>query len=144
MLILFATQVGAARSAEQGSGSGLLDSVAVYVAQDCTVYTGDVERLCGEMRGEGEETGDFSMVEIPGGEAASTEHLQASDVNIDGETWCLERRISPPRLSEPETAWKSVIIMIPVRLGSEVFNPCLLYTSPSPRDQRGSRMPSSA
>ena len=23
-------------------------------------------------------------------------------------------------------------------------NPCLLYTSPSPRDQRGSRMPSSA
>ena len=25
-----------------------------------------------------------------------------------------------------------------------LFNPCLLYTSPSPRDQRGSRMPSSA
>ena len=25
-----------------------------------------------------------------------------------------------------------------------VENPCLLYTSPSPRDQRGSRMPSSA
>ena len=24
------------------------------------------------------------------------------------------------------------------------FNSCLLYTSPSPRDQRGSRMPSSA
>ena len=24
------------------------------------------------------------------------------------------------------------------------FLPCLLYTSPSPRDQRGSRMPSSA
>ena len=26
----------------------------------------------------------------------------------------------------------------------EVADPCLLYTSPSPRDQRGSRMPSSA
>ena len=25
-----------------------------------------------------------------------------------------------------------------------LFIPCLLYTSPSPRDQRGSRMPSSA
>ena len=24
------------------------------------------------------------------------------------------------------------------------YNPCLLYTSPSPRDQRGTRMPSSA
>ena len=28
--------------------------------------------------------------------------------------------------------------------GAIVFTPCLLYTSPSPRDQRGSRMPSSA
>ena len=26
----------------------------------------------------------------------------------------------------------------------KMFNRCLLYTSPSPRDQRGSRMPSSA
>ena len=34
-----------------------------------------------------------------------------------------------------------------VRCSSETSNPyvpCLLYTSPSPRDQRGSRMPSSA
>ena len=28
--------------------------------------------------------------------------------------------------------------------GLEAINTCLLYTSPSPRDQRGSRMPSSA
>ena len=26
----------------------------------------------------------------------------------------------------------------------EIYRSCLLYTSPSPRDQRGSRMPSSA
>ena len=29
-------------------------------------------------------------------------------------------------------------------LKSAIANACLLYTSPSPRDQRGSRMPSSA
>ena len=29
-------------------------------------------------------------------------------------------------------------------LASAIAIPCLLYTSPSPRDQRGSRMPSSA
>ena len=29
-------------------------------------------------------------------------------------------------------------------MGSSITNNCLLYTSPSPRDQRGSRMPSSA
>ena len=30
------------------------------------------------------------------------------------------------------------------RLSTATLNDCLLYTSPSPRDQRGSRMPSSA
>ena len=29
-------------------------------------------------------------------------------------------------------------------LGGQTLNPCLLYTSPSPRDMRRSRMPSSA
>ena len=29
-------------------------------------------------------------------------------------------------------------------LSNDLLNLCLLYTSPSPRDQRGSRMPSSA
>ena len=31
-----------------------------------------------------------------------------------------------------------------IRIWKTLFPPCLLYTSPSPRDQRGSRMPSSA
>ena len=33
---------------------------------------------------------------------------------------------------------------VAVRAGQHCTQPCLLYTSPSPRDQRGSRMPSSA
>ena len=35
-------------------------------------------------------------------------------------------------------------IMIDMLNGAEYLKACLLYTSPSPRDQRGSRMPSSA
>ena len=35
-------------------------------------------------------------------------------------------------------------LAVTVGAGDEVIIPCLLYTSPSPRDQRGSRMPSSA
>ena len=31
-----------------------------------------------------------------------------------------------------------------MKIRNEDSKPCLLYTSPSPRDQRGSRMPSSA
>ena len=34
--------------------------------------------------------------------------------------------------------------IIGVIAGDDQFTDCLLYTSPSPRDQRGSRMPSSA
>jgi len=34
---------GAVRKAERGSGQGLLDTVSVYVAQDCTVYAGIIK-----------------------------------------------------------------------------------------------------
>ena len=37
-----------------------------------------------------------------------------------------------------------VNVYVPEQLGDEIAAICLLYTSPSPRDQRGSRMPSSA
>ena len=41
--------------------------------------------------------------------------------------------------------WQSQREMkVPILDPSGLFKDCLLYTSPSPRDQRGSRMPSSA
>ena len=46
-------------------------------------------------------------------------------------------------VSYPESYVESVEILDEVEM-SEEEGPCLLYTSPSPRDQRGSRMPSSA
>ena len=38
----------------------------------------------------------------------------------------------------------SFVAMLPLRELLQRYHSCLLYTSPSPRDQRGSRMPSSA
>ena len=37
-----------------------------------------------------------------------------------------------------------LVCSVLVSVAATVLKPCLLYTSPSPRDQRGSRMPSSA
>ena len=43
-----------------------------------------------------------------------------------------------------DSAWASSVASVEVRASIEQWINCLLYTSPSPRDQRGSRMPSSA
>ena len=41
-------------------------------------------------------------------------------------------------------AWKSEKLSLLKKIGLTIASPCLLYTSPSPRDISGSRMPSSA
>ena len=40
--------------------------------------------------------------------------------------------------------WAFIAIILLLNNSLQWYNICLLYTSPSPRDQRGSRMPSSA
>ena len=58
----------------------------------------------------------------------------------------------PGRIALEDWRWITDINILGVVYGCEAFIPhiashgegCLLYTSPSPRDQRGSRMPSSA
>ena len=52
-----------------------------------------------------------------------------------------------PLVAAARQRLKALVVYDPKYVGIEYPNgdvPCLLYTSPSPRDQRGSRMPSSA
>ena len=51
-----------------------------------------------------------------------------------------------PKLSDSSIEDQEVLghLMLVAGKVAEQLNLCLLYTSPSPRDQRGSRMPSSA
>ena len=49
----------------------------------------------------------------------------------------------PPKTNEYDFVTRDVSLSTP-RGKFDVYKICLLYTSPSPRDQRGSRMPSSA
>ena len=51
----------------------------------------------------------------------------------------------PIKISPGEFKLIGTGIFLKIPMGYEAqVRPCLLYTSPSPRDQRGSRMPSSA
>ena len=47
-------------------------------------------------------------------------------------------------LPEADVRGDGIKVHLPVQHPGTKVKPCLLYTSPSPRDQRGSRMPSSA
>ena len=53
--------------------------------------------------------------------------------------------ISPSYLNLLEHNQRPLTVALLLKLGNSFdIDICLLYTSPSPRDQRGSRMPSSA
>ena len=67
--------------------------------------------------------------------------LEPSDpsASLYGETVPSEQREGAGQSSEPEIPKD-----VPEKDAPEHTHSCLLYTSPSPRDQRGSRMPSSA
>ena len=56
----------------------------------------------------------------------------------------LEGNILSPWLQSKAMDLHPVIVLVSVTVGSALFNLCLLYTSPSPRDVEESRMPSSA
>ena len=65
--------------------------------------------------------------------------LNKASLNIESN---LERQVNSKKISSEESLEALKLISYTVSLKD--FNDCLLYTSPSPRDQRGSRMPSSA
>ena len=71
---------------------------------------------------------------IPGGEIDqfNVDSSNATQENLPGAQWRLSVGATLPNLA------------LPAEFVSGPFSTCLLYTSPSPRDQRGSRMPSSA
>ena len=62
---------------------------------------------------------------------------------FDVQSLLIERpRFDLARLVDGRSNWQDIGILAVVP--AKQVNVCLLYTSPSPRDQRGSRMPSSA
>ena len=63
--------------------------------------------------------------------------------NMADSKFTFHRLLSLLRWVKTVATWKTVIEIMQ-SLGMDKFRVCLLYTSPSPRDQRGSRMPSSA
>ena len=55
----------------------------------------------------------------------------------------IHQKLYPVLKEAKKTGQKTSFIVDKLIISGQVYS-CLLYTSPSPRDQRGSRMPSSA
>ena len=65
----------------------------------------------------------------------------AEVIKIESGTGDSSRLNGPFRKDDPKQEWAGYFVSLN---RSKKSVDCLLYTSPSPRDQRGSRMPSSA
>ena len=76
----------------------------------------------------------YEMIQIYGTTLKALVHEQFGDGIISAINFKLDIK----KVEDPEGGSRAVITL------DGKFLPCLLYTSPSPRDQRGSRMPSSA
>ena len=88
----------------------------------------------------------------------------AGELKEDARPATSEGRVSDRRIAPPADAYAQALALLKpakrpviivghgarfemdsvIKLAEQLNCPCLLYTSPSPRDQRGSRMPSSA
>ena len=77
---------------------------------------------------------EFSKIELSQVEGKLDELLAEADKKI-----ALLEKVSEP-------SWDNFLYELDETVDEiqRFYSPCLLYTSPSPRDQRGSRMPSSA
>ena len=96
--------------------------------------------------------GDFDLFKVAGEEnpgdlftkASLTEQRICSLVDILGCEFRGGRAESAPALREEGGTKTFTLIHKDLKPHNTMVTGCLLYTSPSPRDQRGSRMPSSA
>ncbi|XP_056442026.1 cysteine protease atg4da [Gadus chalcogrammus] len=93
-----------------------VNNLAVYVAQDCTVYKEDVLQLCepSPSRDKGPQISSNGPQISSNGPQISSNGPQISS--------------NGPQISTigPDTTWKSVIILVPVRLGGEALNPAYI------------------
>lgn len=123
---------GSLRQSQRLGGRGLLEDLAVYVAQDGAVYKGDVEDLCQAREEEKKENfleEDFSLVEVPSQGTDSLNYRLEQEVEIDGEMWCLEHELRNVQLdnSPNRSSWKALVLLVPMRLGADALNP--IYAS---------------
>ena len=85
---------------------------------------------------------DDGFVTTPADDRAGLDRIQRRAAELAADYLKLPHSNDPYAMLDTIHTRVSVDDLNGLRL--HVFNGCLLYTSPSPRDQRGSRMPSSA
>ena len=89
------------------------------------------------------ETGQMSSAETGQMSAAQTGQMSAVETRQMLKSHIVRLALNRQKWSEIGSEWSSGLKNTPKRI-LRPFPSCLLYTSPSPRDMRRSRMPSSA
>ena len=80
----------------------------------------------------------YDVIVIGGGPAGYVAAIRAAQLGLS--TACVEQWIN----KQDKPALGGTCLNVGCIPSKALLESCLLYTSPSPRDQRGSRMPSSA
>ena len=141
----FGVSAGSAEAVELTAGDVPLSGEIIRATGSTVMFKLDVGRIINVARK------DISSVRIPmqDGTEAEGSLLQWQDgiyvIGIgDQKIYIQDGQVD--RVEDPEPATE-VAVETPAEVEDvvdDVSEDCLLYTSPSPRDQRGSRMPSSA
>ena len=74
----------------------------------------------------------------------SKESISSAYFNYGVKSFSLDNKDELRKILEATNQAKDLKLFVRIAISNEHAEICLLYTSPSPRDQRGSRMPSSA
>ena len=93
-----------------------------------------------------EDIGRGTLLKVRAGETVPLDGVVEDSTALMDESMMTGESF-PVRKAEGDTVAAGTVVMdstLLVRTTALVGDTCLLYTSPSPRDQRGSRMPSSA